>query len=97
MNELLVQHVLQDQLTGDNGDQVARIESLLSGNHGRGSQVVQWNPLIIADLLLEACVLDIRYMPHISSVGLLLDLRTALQIDEGNTGLLVVEQDIDLK
>ncbi|QIS06237.1 hypothetical protein F5X71_31550 [Nocardia brasiliensis] len=74
-----------------------RLESLLSGDHVRAAEVVQWNPLVTEDLLLEACVLDIRYMPHIASVGLLLDLRTALQIDEGNTGLLVIEQALDLK
>ncbi|WP_141691726.1 hypothetical protein [Nocardia brasiliensis] len=84
-------------MTSDHEARVVRLESLLSGDHGRVPEEIQWNPLTTEDLLLEACVIDVRYMSHISSVGLLLDLRTALQIDEGNTGLLVVEQDLDLK
>ncbi|MBL1079598.1 hypothetical protein JK358_34860 [Nocardia sp. 2] len=73
-----------------------RIESLLVDANNRVPAQVQWNPLLVEDLLLEACVLDFRYVPQTSSVGVLLDLRTALQIDEGNTGLLIVENTLKM-
>jgi hypothetical protein len=47
------------------------------------------DPLAEDDALREAQLLDIRCDATRTTLGLLFDLRTALQLEEGNTGVLV--------
>jgi hypothetical protein len=47
------------------------------------------NPLTEDDALQEAQLLSVRFGAVTGAAGLLFELRTALQLDEGNTGLLV--------
>jgi hypothetical protein len=49
----------------------------------------EMDPLTEADALQEAQLLDLRFDALRSSVGLIFELRTALQLREANTGLLV--------
>jgi hypothetical protein len=66
------------------------LDELLSvqASHGRGvsSDV---NPLTEENALQEAQMLDIRFDAVRSSVGVLYDLRTALQLQTANTGVFV--------
>ncbi|MBB5866624.1 hypothetical protein F4553_000003 [Allocatelliglobosispora scoriae] len=47
------------------------------------------DPLRQPDALLEAQLLDVRFEALTSTASLLFDLRTAMQIDDGNTGVLL--------
>lgn len=49
----------------------------------------EMDPLTEDDALQEAQLLDVRFDALRSTVGLLFELRTALQLREGNTGVLV--------
>lgn len=51
----------------------------------------EMNPLLEADALQEAQLLDLRVHALSSTVGLLFELRTALQLREGNAAVLVVQ------
>ncbi|MFI1920543.1 hypothetical protein [Nocardia sp. NPDC020380] len=51
----------------------------------------EWDPLIAPDMFQECSIADLRYVPLAATVGVIIDLRTALQLDEGNIGLLIVE------
>ncbi|MEN0133862.1 MAG: hypothetical protein AAGC80_01870 [Rhodococcus sp. (in: high G+C Gram-positive bacteria)] len=70
---------------------MATVESIVRSAHN-GSPIgsTNWDPLRIDDLLQECALLDVRHFASSSVVGLLLDLRTALQLDVGNTALVVV-------
>jgi hypothetical protein len=50
----------------------------------------EMDPLTEDDALQEAQLLDVRFDALRSTVGLLFDLRMALQLREPNTGVLVV-------
>jgi hypothetical protein len=50
------------------------------------------DPLTEDDALQEAQLLDVRFDALRSTVGLLFELRTALQLREANTGVLVARQ-----
>ena len=50
----------------------------------------EMDPLREVDALVEAQVVDARFDAVNASLGLLFDLRTALQLRESNTGVLVV-------
>jgi hypothetical protein len=50
------------------------------------------DPLYEPDALAEAVLLDVRFVPVVSVVVLLLDMRTALTIDRGDTAVLLVHR-----
>lgn len=50
----------------------------------------EMDPLVEVDALQEAQLLDVRVHALSSTVGLLFELRTALQLREGNTAVLAV-------
>jgi hypothetical protein len=68
------------------------IESLLHQDEGwpRGLEPLEMDPLRERDALQEAQVLDVRLDAVRSAVGLLFELRVALQLRRPNTGVLVV-------
>ncbi len=49
----------------------------------------EMDPLTEADALQEAQLLDLRFDALRSSIGLIFDLRSALQLREANTGILI--------
>ncbi len=66
------------------------IEDLLSdADRRRFAAQPEMDPLTEAAALQEAQLLDVRVHALTSTVGLLFDLRTALQFMEGNTALLI--------
>lgn len=67
------------------------IEDLLSFPLGMGgySDHLAMNPLTEIDALQEAQLLDVRIDALRSTVGLLFELRMALELQEANTGVLV--------
>ncbi|WP_148222487.1 hypothetical protein [Rhodococcus opacus] len=70
---------------------MATVESIVRSDlHQSPIGKTDWDPLLIDDLLQECALLDVRHFASSSVVGLLLDLRTALQLDVGNTALLVI-------
>ena len=68
------------------------LEELLTGQHPAFSEALEVNPLTEEDALQEVQLLDVRFDAVHSSVGLLLELRNALQIRTANTGLLVARE-----
>ncbi|MGH3712156.1 MAG: hypothetical protein ACRDT4_01625 [Micromonosporaceae bacterium] len=68
-----------------------RIEDLLQGPSGlqRHTTKPQMNPLTDEDALLEAQLLEVRFDALRLTLALLLELRMALQLREGNTGVLI--------
>ncbi|MGA5711289.1 hypothetical protein ACPCK8_33290 [Streptomyces cellulosae] len=67
------------------------IEDLFRGEqNGTSADPVDWDPLLEADALQEAGLLDCRVCPLTGRAGLLLDMRTALQYRTGDAALLVV-------
>lgn len=54
----------------------------------------EMDPLTEADALMESQLLDIRFEVATSTLGLLFDLRQAIQLRSANTGLLLV-RDVD--
>ncbi|NNH73728.1 hypothetical protein HLB23_28395 [Nocardia uniformis] len=50
-----------------------------------------------ADMFQECSIADIRYLPLVSSVGVIVDLRAALQLDGGNVELLIIEGVTELR
>lgn len=67
------------------------IDELLSGGQGLRQFAAQpeMDPLTEEDALQEAQILELRLDAVRSRVGVLFELRTALQLREGNTGVLV--------
>lgn len=67
------------------------IEELLLPDPGlrRFAAQPEMDPLTEEDALQEAQLLDVRFDALRSTVGLLFELRLALQLREGNTGVLV--------
>lgn len=51
---------------------------------------VEFDPLVVSNLLQECSILDIKISTLTSRVGVLLDLRTSIALGDGNTALLVV-------
>lgn len=69
------------------------IEDLLAGwEQLVFSEAPDVNPLTDEDALQEAQLLDVRFDAVRSSVGLLFELRNALQIRTANTGVLVAQE-----
>ena len=66
------------------------IEELLQDGSRVSIREPEMDPLREVDALQEAQLLDARVWPLTSTAGLLFELRTALQFDEGNAALLVV-------
>jgi hypothetical protein len=68
-----------------------RLHDLLLPSHGLRALGVQpeIDPLTEADALQEAQLLDVRFDALTLTVGLLLELRMALQLREANTGVLL--------
>ncbi|QTX04089.1 hypothetical protein [Agromyces archimandritae] len=62
---------------------------LRDGSHDEYASTLEMNPLTDRDALLEAQILDIRLDALTRMVGVIFDLRQALQLRQGNTGLLV--------
>lgn len=50
----------------------------------------EMNPLVENDALQEAQVLDLRFEPLTGTLGVIFELRQALQLREGSTGVLVL-------
>lgn len=74
------------------------IEDLLLGSQPQiAVRPPEVDPLREVDTLQEAQLLDVRISVLGSAVGLLLELRTSLQFDEGNAALLVVRGLRDLQ
>lgn len=70
---------------------MATVESIVhSALHQSPIGSTDWDPLRIEDLLQECALLDVRHFTSSSIIGILLDLRTALQLDIGNTALVVI-------
>lgn len=66
------------------------VESLLRSDAAvRGLAAPGMNPLVEAHALQEAQLLDVRFDALRGTAALLFELRTALQLDEGNTGVLL--------
>src|SRR5690349_20666751 len=57
------------------------------------------NPLREDDVLVEATIVDIRYVPLSGTVGILIDLRTGSSISEkvGNTAIILCKHVIDIQ
>lgn len=70
---------------------MATVESIVhSALHQSPIGTTDWDPLRIEDMMQECALLDVRHFASSSALGLLLDLRTALQLDVGNTALVVI-------
>ncbi|MBV6760811.1 hypothetical protein [Rhodococcus opacus] len=70
---------------------MSTIESIVrSALHQSPIGATDWDPLRIEDSLQECALLDVRHFASSSAVALLLDLRTALHLDVGNTALVVI-------
>jgi len=66
------------------------VEDLLAADGARGYAArPEMDPLTEEDALLEAQLLDVRFDVLRSTLALLFELRLALQLREGNTGVLV--------
>ncbi len=64
---------------------------LLPDDGGRDyPTVLEFDPLTEDDALVEAQLLDVRFDALRLTAGLLFELRTALQIDDANTGVLIL-------
>lgn len=67
------------------------IEDLISADdHLLAPEAVEVDPLREVDALQEAQLLDFRLSPLTAVAALLIELRTSLQIDEGNSALMVI-------
>lgn len=65
------------------------IDVVLGAGRAATAAGTEEDPFREDDVLAEAQVLGVIGLPGADAAALLLDLRTALQLDEGNTGLLV--------
>ena len=72
-------------------DPMMKIDDLLLSNHAQRehSSRPEMNPLTEGDALQEAQVIDVRFDVLTGVVGILFELRQALQLREASTGVLV--------